>query len=368
MQNKIEELLDNFVSTLASIASMRLLDQETEVAFSEGPTFALLDARLLMKRPNGDGIEVAVDVLRKAYPRDVRVSMQKLLSYEASLQGSGSKPVLCVLADYMSPGSRELLKQAGISYCDSRGSMYFHHPKCFIEKDPGPKPRQSRRAFQIFTGAREQVIHALLIHSQRARNPDEAYISGTELAALAQTSPYTVSLTMQELEREELVKTLGKGPYQRRRLLNASALLDAWAASWVSRREAMTHWYAYTPTSNPIDMVMDAFNGRHGWAITGAAAANLAAPYLTSVDRVQVIVPPGASLPWSQELNCKPTNKGANIVMLEREGASVMFSNSYRNQTGSLLSSHFIQYLDLLDGYGRNKELAEVFRRQVLKV
>ena len=368
MPNHPTELLSSFVAELTSTASLVPLDQKTEVAFVEGPKSARLDARLLMRLPIGDEIEIAVEVMRTAYPRDVRLAMQQLLSYKEVRQGSSSDLVLCVVADYISPGSRDLLKEAGICYYDSTGSMYFVHHTYLIVKESGPKRRQSRRASQVFSGAREQVVHALLVHWQQAHFPEDAYISGAELADLAQTSTYTVSLTMQALEREDLVESSGRGPYQRRRLSNAAGLLDAWAAEWVSRNEEVTRWYAYSPRSNPMDMVMASFNGHHGWAVTGAAAANIVAPYLTAVERVQVIVPPGCGVPWGKEMDFKQVDKGANIVMVEREGASLMFRDEHPDKPGSRFASRFIQYLDLLDGYGRNKELAEEFRHQVLKM
>jgi hypothetical protein len=91
-------------------------------------------------------------------------------------------------------------------------------------------------------------------------------------------------------------------------------------------------------------------------------------PHLTSVDRVQVIVPPRQAEAWGQELKLKQVDKGANVVLIEREGASLMFLDEHPERPGSCVASRFIQYLDLLDNYGRNKELAGEFRRRALKI
>lgn len=363
-----ENLLDNFVSELTSTVSMISLEQKKDVEFGDGHSSTRLGVRLLMGLPTGDKVEIAVEVIRRAYPRDVRLAVQQLLFYQQVRQGTNSDLVLCLVADYISPGARALLKEAGICFYDSTGSMYFKHRTYLIIKESGSQLRQSRRAKKLFTGAREQVIHALLVHGQRANSSDDAYISGAALADLAQTSTYTVSLTLQELEREDLVESSGRGPYRRRRLSNAAGLLDAWAAEWVSRNEEVTRWFAFEPNSTPVDTVMASFKERRNWAITGAAAANIVAPHLTSVERVQVIVPPGCSLQWGKEMSFKKVDKGANIVMIEREGASMMFTEEQADQPGVHLASCFIQYLDLLDGFGRNKELAKEFRNQVLKM
>lgn len=126
-----------------------------------------------------------------------------------------------------------------------------------------------------------------------ATDRGEAFISGAELAEQAGTSTYTVSLTMQELEREGWVEATGKGPSQRRRVSDEAGILDAWAAEWVSRRDRVTRWFTYVPNSNPTDVLLSRLASREGWALTGAAAANAVVPHLTSVDRVHVIVPLG---------------------------------------------------------------------------
>lgn len=368
MADRSSELLNRFTAELACAAAMTVLDQKNGLIFEDGNRPARLDAWLLMGLSTGGAVEIAVDVIRTGYPRDIRLAIQQLLSFQKTRQGSVLGPVLCVVAEYLSPGSRDLLKQSGICYYDGTGAMYFKHRDYLIVKESGQKPREPRRAERFFTGARERVVHALLMHSHRANQPDDAYISGAELAQLAQTSPYTVSITMQALEREELVECSGSGPGLRRRLTDASRLLDAWATDWLSRHEVVTRWYAYDPTKSPTAMVIAALAEREGWALTGAVAANAVVSHLTAVDRVQVIVPVGCSQTWGAEMNFKQVDKGANILMIEREGASLMFSEQDPKRPGSRFASHFIQYLDLLDGYGRNKELAEVFRQQVLKM
>jgi hypothetical protein len=106
--------------------------------------------------------------------------------------------------------------------------------------------------------------------------------------------------------------------------------------------------------------------GRHDWAITGAAAANTVLPYLTRVDRVEIMVPPGMSQVWANDLKLSQAEKGSNVILIERKGASLMFLDEHPERKDSRFASPFIQYLDLLDNYGRNKELANEYRRRVL--
>ncbi|UJB64338.1 hypothetical protein YS110_06030 [Acidovorax sp. YS12] len=366
MPDHTTALLDRFVTELHDATSISLARRKMEVPFATDDSRARLDALLRMTLPMGDKVELAVEVLRAGYPRDVRLAVHQLHAYQAARRDSAVPLELCVLADYLSPGSRKELKHAGINYYDGTGSMHFKHRTYLVVVEREPRNPSPRRAQKLFSGAREQVVHALLEHWRQTGGQD--FISGAELAERAQTSPYTVSLTMQELEREDWVETTGKGPAQRRRVSDAAGLLDAWAADWTSRREPITRWYTYAPQSNPTDALLSRLAHRQGWAITGAAAANAVVAHLTHVDRVQVIVPPGQAEAWGHDLKLKPVDKGANVVLIEREGASLMFLDEHPERLGSRFASRFIQYLDLLDSYGRNKELADEFRRRALKI
>jgi hypothetical protein len=240
----------------------------------------------------------------------------------------------------------------------------LQHRTCLVVRDFGPKERAPRRIQKLFTGAREQVVHALLEHWRTKGNDD---ISGSDLSKVAETSTYTVSLTMQELEREDWVETVGKGPSQRRRLRDPESLIDAWATDWKARRQEASRWYIYTEGKMLVDKLTTRLSDKSGWAFTGAAAANIVVPHLTSVDRAQLIVPPGQALVWAEQAQLKPAEQGANVVLIERDGASIMFTRRHPERPGAVFASPFIQYLDLLDGYGRNKELADEFRRRTLK-
>ncbi|MEP6502788.1 MAG: type IV toxin-antitoxin system AbiEi family antitoxin [Betaproteobacteria bacterium] len=274
--------------------------------------------------------------------------------------------MLFVAAGHLTAGSREMLLQEGINYFDSSGTLYFRHATWLVDIDRPPRETSSRRIGSLFAGAREQVVHAMLVHWHLTEG--KFPISGAELAHMAATSTYTVSRTLQEMERLDWLQTTGSGPSQRRLLSRPAALLDAWAAAWTQRSEVRSRWYAYAPRGGIVDVVLQRLVGHEGWAITGAAAANAAVPHLSVVDRVVVIVAPGSSDVLAGTMQLKSADKGHNVILVEREGASLLFLDSDPERPGSRFASPFVQYLDLLDGVGRNKELASELRRQVLKI
>lgn len=367
MDNTDTSLLHDFIATLHRATGFTAEHEELEVSLPSNLSSSPLDALVSTRTPDGRECFLAIEMKRVAYPRDVRLAINQLLAYRNSIaHGEQFEP--CLIADQLSPGSRQALRDAGINYFDQSGTLYFRHQTWLVDIDRPPLRSPRKKDLALFSGAREQVVHALLHHWHT--KPKDEYISGTELSILAQTSTYTVSSTMQGLEQLDLVESKGNGPTQRRRVRNAAALLDAWAEEWSRRKEARTRWYTYAHSGHLTDKVIEGFvkHTRQEWALTGAAAANAVVPRLTTVDRVEVIIQPDEAEKLASAMGLSKAEKGANVVMIERSGAPFMFLDEHPARPGSRFASPFIQYLDLLNGYGRNKELAEEFRKQALEI
>lgn len=367
MDNVDISLLHDFTGSLESAAGFITEHEEVEVPFGDHRRNVQLDALVETKTPDGRPCVLAIEIKRVAYPRDARMAISHLMEYRATVS-SDIQVELCLVADTISPGSREQLRKAGINYYDQSGTLYFRHHTWLVDIERTPIRPARKKEIALFSGAREQVVHALLYHW--SKNPDDGYISGGELSLLSHTSTFTVSSTMQALEQHDFVESKGSGPSQRRRLREPAALLDAWAEDWIRRREVKTRWYTYAPSGRITDRVIEGFvvHGRQEWALTGAAAANSTVPRLTNVDRVEVIVQPGEAEQLASAMGLSQADKGSNVVLIERTGASFLFLDEHPERPHSRFASRFIQYLDLLNGYGRNKELAEEFRKYVLKI
>ncbi|XHS80107.1 type IV toxin-antitoxin system AbiEi family antitoxin [Burkholderiaceae bacterium UC74_6] len=300
------------------------------------------------------------------YPRDAQMLTVRFAARATYLVGIDEVPI--VVATYLSDGAKKLLRDGDVNFYEvASGTLYFKHGLRHIDiqrEGSGPAERKIR---SVFNGAREQVVHALLEHWRREGG--DAWVSGTDLAEMAETSPFTVSTTLQELERQAWVDVTGAGPTLRRRLSRPENLLDAWAQAWRQKlpSEKRTRWYAYANgRSGILDHMLSRLADFDGWALTGAGAANTVVPHLTAVDRVSIIVPPGLGKDWADDLKLEPAEKGANVTFIERTGASLMFGDSHPDRPGSRFASRFVMYLDLLDGVGRNKELATEFRSRAL--
>ncbi len=357
-----QPLVDRFVQAFEAASAARVSQaRQFEVHFERAGGVQRLDLLLSLDSPH-EGLSLAVEMIRGGYPRDVRNAVWQLEEYRLA-SDHGSQVIPVVLAEHLSAGARQALRERNVAYFDASGSLYLSHGQWLINIERASKPAPPRRAGSLFTDAREQVVHALLQSNQ-------AWLSGQELAKSAETSTYTVSLTLQELERLEWVESQGSGRILRRRLAQPGKLLDAWSEAWRERKESRSRWYMYTPNPNNLLLaITDKLqqSDLSGWAFTGTAAANVLAPLLTGVDTAEVIIPVGHSGRYAETLALKQADKGSNVMLVERSGASLLFRREHP-EFPSWFASPFIQYLDLLDGRGRNKELAAHVREVILKI
>jgi len=303
---------------------------------------------------DGKSVEVAVEVLRFAYPRDIHGAAWKLSDYQLA----SARPrdlILLVAAESLSPGARAQLRHRGIGYFERNGNLRLSWRNWLVNIERPDLPAIKKEVTSLFTDARESVVHALLVNRHQ-------WTTGAQLAEMSRTSSYTCSVVLQELERREWCESSGAGRTLRRRLTQPKPLLEAWAMEWTQRKEKRTRWYAFAERPNllrdhlthQVEQARVAFD----WAFTGAVAANVYAPLLTSVDTAAIIVPSGHAEEFAREIGLKPAEKGANVTIVERDGASLLFRNACRNSL-CYFASPFIFYLDLRDGLGRNKELAQ---------
>ncbi|EPL15418.1 type IV toxin-antitoxin system AbiEi family antitoxin [Pseudomonas sp. CF161] len=350
-------LIESFVESFQRATGAKVLDRKYEVPCHDGN----VDLLLKIATPSGTW-EMPIELKRVVYPRDVRQAVWVLDGYRSAPTDNAIVPML--LAEQLSYGAREELIRRGIGFYDASGSLYLHHDKWLVNIDRKPKTSPKQRTISLFTGSREMVIHALL-------QSKGDWLTGLALSELSKTSSFTVSTVLQELERLEWVESEGKGRQLRRRLSKPGDLLDAWVEAWQKRKENKTKWYFFCPKPgqllNQISYRAEAAGYDIEWAITGAIAANAISPLLTQTNTAELQVTPGRIEEMAHIIGLKPAEKGTNVVLIERSGSSMLFRQRLEGYEG-WFASPFVQYLDLLDGRGRNAELAAQFRQDILKV
>lgn len=323
------------------------------------------------------GRRLVVEAIGDGYPRDVRAAALALKEMMAAGGlDEGEPPIAVIAARHMTEGARALLKEDGFGYFDATsGSLYLAQGDLLIDVDrPYKAPPKRGRPVSVFRGAREQVVLAAL--------QQPSWFTGDQLAQASGTSTFTASTTLAELDRREWLEARGTGNTLERRLSQPGSLLEAWAQAWREREQSGKHavgrYYRYGQTHKLMAWLAEELSGLEmpgagrpiEWAFTGPCAANLLAPHLTSIDSLDLILPPGTMPHVAAALGIEEVDEGHNLRILERSGAALMFRepSPSRELRGAKLANRYIQYLDLLDGRGRNKELAHHLRATLLRV
>ena len=350
------ELIDQFLTALRAVPEARAERREEAVAAAGWPCDARIDFSA-----SGRAVDLFVEAKKSFYPRDVREVLWHLKGLVHRVEPKSNEPELVpvVVAEAISPGAKELLRKERVGYYDSGGSLFLPAPNIYVYVDkPPPKPF-SRSIRSLFSGRRAQVVHVLLLWY-------ESWFRVGELAQQAAVSPATASEVLIELERFEWVVSRGRGPSKQRRLEQPSAVLDAWAEQFAAMRPPPMHRYyvPLIPAGELVEQIAVTLAAhRVEYAITGEAAGQHYAPFLSHLSRVHCRVPMGPGLEDAlRKLGGREVDEGTNLVVIESRLPGEL---SFRELAkGTWFSSPVQVYLDLLRSEGRGKEMAEHLRSE----
>ncbi|MGZ5213966.1 MAG: helix-turn-helix domain-containing protein [Actinomycetota bacterium] len=297
----------------------------------------------------GGKARIAVEVKKRA---NVATAWQ--LVHEA--EARPGTPLL-LIADETTTEAREILERHGVAVIDGLGNAHIELPGLLFHlegRGRGHQPRPAR-----LRGKAGLVAQILLLHADRAWQVQD-------LAKEAHLSLGLAHRVLARLEEEGVVTAEGAGRNRVRRVTNPGALLDLWTEENVERpRRTLAHLLAQTPQQ--LIKALGTNLGRAGidYALTGAAAASLVAPFITAVPVVEVWVTATAA---PEELHdgaqADPVTDGQNVVFLQaKDDAPLAFREKKRNLW---LANRFRLYADLRRDPRRGREQAENLRREVI--
>ena len=348
-------LIERFLNTLRGLPEV---DAQLE---PKGPADAGadrgIDAQVDLRVP-GKAVTLLIEAKKALYPRDVRQVLWERKDFSRKYF-TEHDAVLLLLADSISPGAKELLRNERVGYYDSGGSLFLPAKGIYLYIDKPPPKSLSRSMRSLFSGRRAQVLHALLIRQ-------DEWVGVKPLAEQAQVSPATVSQVLTELERFDWIASRGQGPNKERHLREPSALLDAWVSQLETTRPPTMRRY-YVPSMRAEELVqkLGRLFAAHDieYAITHEAAGQLYSPFLSSVSQVRCRALIGPAFNQAiGELDARVVNEGANLAVIEAKSSGELL---FRKEMGGVwLASPVQVYLDLMRSEGRAKEMAERLRRE----
>lgn len=307
----------------------------------------------------GRDLVLLVEVKKSVYPRDARQLLYQLRKAHPFETTADATVVPMVVAHSISPGAKDFLREQKIAFYDSGGSLFVTHDGVFIDVDKPPPPSEERTMRTLFTGMRARVLLALLVRHQDS-------FSVKELSEVAHVSPATGSEVLKALERYDWVHSTGLGPTKVRRLVAPGALLDAWVQHVQSQRpQPLRRYYlpylAADQITNHVDV---AFTQRNvDYAITGEAAAQHYAPFLTHISQVRCRLVFSERVESAlKDLNARIAHEGANFAVVE---VATSYDFLFRDHFEGVWYANPIHvYLDLLRGERRSREMAEHLRHE----
>ncbi len=308
----------------------------------------------------GSTFRLVIEAKRLLFPRDAREAIWQLRTYLNGSAGSSAVPVL--MAETISPGARQLLRDERVGYFDSSGSLFIPGKGLYVRVDRPASRKEARSLNSPFVGRRAQVLHAVWILGRD-------WFGVHQIAERAGVSPATASETLIGIERREWVEVRGAGPSKERRLINPRALLDAWSSYQMTVKPvALRYFYVRSTTPPDLQRRIDHACETHGvsYEFADITAGQIHTPYLSSVSQVFCRIPTGGGVQaMLASIDARPVREGWNLGVHEIASDGEL---RFRQRINDLWVADPLQtYLDLLQAGGRAKELAQHLRAEKLE-
>jgi hypothetical protein len=268
----------------------------------------------------------------------------------------GAAPLLLVAGETTAE-ARDILREHGIAIVDGLGNAHIELPGLLLHLQGSKRPRRDQPAQLV--GKAGVVAQALLLDPSRVWQV-------SELAERAQVSGGLAHRVLARLDREGVTVTEGSGPRRVRRVTDPTALFDLWAEEDRPRAERTTgHLLARTP-EQLISKLGEKLGDRVvDYAVTGAAAASLIAPFATAVPVIDVWTSASTNpKEWFDAVGAEQVESGQNIALLQAKHDGPLAFREKREAIS--VANKFRVYVDLLADPRRGAEQAKHLRSEVI--
>ena len=352
------ELIEHLQTALVAIPMVTLVSTEQCVPIRKDHVVHEADA-VVKITVNGEPHTLLIEAKKSLFPRDAREAVwqvRKLQDLLRDTQGIEALPLIASGA--ISDGAREFLQNEGVSYFDDGGSIFLTDKSLFVLRDKPASKEATRTERSLFTGRRAQVLMGLFQEPQ-------SWHRVQDLSEKTFASTATVSQVFTELQRREWVSVRGNGPKKERKLVRPSELLDAWVKNvTASARPRLRRFYVPSLKAEELMLKINQVceSKSIAYAITGEWAAQLYSPFLSSIGQVRLRFPNDRKLSeLTSELKAREVNEGSNLAVIDASYGDLLFREREREVW---LANTIIVYLDLLQGEGRAKEMANHLRSE----
>jgi hypothetical protein len=263
-----------------------------------------------------------------------------------------------LIADETTADARSILQQHGAGVVDGLGNVHLELPGLLLHVEATRSSSSTRRS--RLSGKAGVAVQALLTDPGREWQV-------TDLAGQAAISPALAHRILARLDREGITRAEGAGPRQVRVIEDPAALLDLWAEEEDTKIANRIPLFILGQTERQrISKAASALDKHKiDYAVTGAAAATLVAPYITAVPVVEAWLSANATIEdVLVATQSKPVPEGANVVLVQAKDDNPL-AFTQRKQKANVVNP-FRLYVDLRRDPRRGEEQAAYLREQVI--
>lgn len=281
--------------------------------------------------------------------------------------GTRSDAIPVITARRVSPGAREILDSEQLSWADASGRAHIVVPGRLYIARLEPIRADAGRVFR-WSPAADAVAETLLARRTQQGGGDRAPVDKVVVVAeTADVSPAHAARVLRHFDEQRYTAKTGaeRGSSATREFRDPGRMLSDWAGHYATTARPGGAIEFHVPWREPqesVSVLIDALGGRD-WALTGEAAADRIAPYLTSIPAVDLYVPERefsftrgrlAQLPEVIEVET-----GGRIRMHPAEPYVFRLTQEMKDVR---TVSPVRVYADLLRGRGRSAEAGEYLR------
>lgn len=302
------------------------------------------------------------------YPQDVRQALRDTAAlHDTEVLRPPAAPV--IVARRMSPGARSMLDDAGFSWADEDGNVRITAGPVVIALDAPasstPVPGDPQDVH--WSGAAGAVAELILGRAARDSTPGPL-AAVTAIGTTLGISAPLVSRTLQRFDAAGWTERSGpgRGPHVVRRLVDPGAMLGSWATWRGTLRTRTTSAHALIPDLDTwlADLRTTWPHGR--WAVTGEAAAQIRAPYLSRVSQIDLYLDPATYDRDRDDLlrraSLTPVTTGGRVRLLRADPHLHALIADHGDRAEVPLVPDVRLYADLLAGGVRGDEAAHELR------
>lgn len=237
-------------------------------------------ADLVVRTRDGREIEIEAKWAGEGWPQDVR--------RVAAAVGERWPENAVLLARSLSPGAIEWLRERGANWADEAGQARIVGPGglVVIRELAQPPERSAPRSF-AWSRSAIAVAEAILANEDRP-------LRVVELAKESNWSDAQAAKVLKAFDGQGWTAKQGpsRGPGAQRSLVDADGLLAAWSAAVADPPRATR--IAHRATKDLMALLRDdlvpALERASGWAVSGWAGLELAAPFATTTPNLHIYV------------------------------------------------------------------------------